>query len=242
MQVRARRRPAPAVRDVAVELRETLLPVAVHVVRERVARLLHGGEERVEQRPLSRAALEDQRAVSPAPLVGARDARLHPLEVRQAVRVVPVGDAALVRPALVVERVAALEDHPVDRARAAEHLAARVVDAPSVHVRLGLRLVLPVVEAAADRERERRRHVDVEVPPRVRAAGLEHEDARARVLGQARGERATRGATADDDVVVRHATTTVCSSVNDSIGAVPPTRPMPLAVPDRPPNGRCASQ
>ena len=32
MQVRPRRRPAPAVRDVAVELREPLLPVAVHVV------------------------------------------------------------------------------------------------------------------------------------------------------------------------------------------------------------------
>ena len=156
------------------------------------------------------------------------EARLHPLEVRQAVRVVPVFEP----PALEVERVAALEDHPVDRARAAEHLAARVVDPPAVHERLGLGLVLPVVEAVADRERERRRHVDVEVPPGVRPPRLEHEHARARVLGQPRGERGARRAAADDDVVpLGHATTIVCSSVNDSIGALPPTRPIPLAVP-----------
>ena len=35
---------------------------------------------------------------------------------------------------------------------------------------------------------------------------------------------------------------TVCSSVNASITCVPPTRPIPLSVPARPPNGRCASQ
>ena len=35
---------------------------------------------------------------------------------------------------------------------------------------------------------------------------------------------------------------TVCSSVKVSITWLPPTRPMPLSVPARPPNGRCASQ
>ena len=35
---------------------------------------------------------------------------------------------------------------------------------------------------------------------------------------------------------------TVCSSVKASITWLPPTRPMPLSVPARPPNGRCASQ
>ena len=35
---------------------------------------------------------------------------------------------------------------------------------------------------------------------------------------------------------------TVCSSVNASITWLPPTRPIPLSVPARPPNGRCASQ
>ncbi len=37
-------------------------------------------------------------------------------------------------------------------------------------------------------------------------------------------------------------TTTVCSSVKVCITCAPPTRPMPLPVPARPPNGRCASQ
>ena len=55
-------------------------------------------------------------------------------------------------------------------------------------------------------------------------------------------ERAAGRAAADDHEVVGHERTTVCSSVNVSIGAVPPTRPMPLAVPERPPNGRWLSQ
>ena len=38
------------------------------------------------------------------------------------------------------------------------------------------------------------------------------------------------------------ATTTVWSSVKACITCAPPTRPMPLPVPARPPKGRCASQ
>src|SRR5207237_196126 len=77
--------------------------------------------------------------------------------------VVPGLHARVRGPPLVVERVAALEDHPVDAAGAAQHLAARVVNAAVVHERLGLRLVFPVVEPGADRERQRRRHVDAAV-------------------------------------------------------------------------------
>ena len=36
--------------------------------------------------------------------------------------------------------------------------------------------------------------------------------------------------------------TIVCSSVNECITCAPPTLPIPLSVPARPPNGRCASQ
>ena len=50
MEVRARRAQPPAAADRAVELREALLPVAVDVVRQRVAGLLHRLEERVEER------------------------------------------------------------------------------------------------------------------------------------------------------------------------------------------------
>ena len=193
---------ATAVVDVAVERREALLLVAVDVLRQRVAGLCARLEERLEQRARRRAALEHERAVAAAPLVRAREARLHLLEVRQAVGVVPVLHALVARPALVVQRVAALEDHPVDRARPAEHLAARVVDAPPVHARLGLGLVLPVVEAVADRDRQRGRHVDEEVELPVGAARLQDEHLGGGVGTQAVGERAARRTPADDHEVV----------------------------------------
>ena len=115
-----------------------------------------------------------------------REARLHPLEVRQAVGVVPRRHPGVGRPALVVERVAALEDLAVDARRAAEDLAAGVVDPPAVHERLGLGLVPPVVEPAADRERQRGRHVDEDVEPLVRPARLEDEDPRRRIGADSR--------------------------------------------------------
>ena len=175
VQVRARCAEPPAVVDVAVEGGEALLLEAVDVVRERVSRLLHRLEERLEQRARGGAALEHERAVAAAELVGAGEAALHPLEVREAVRVVPAAHPRVGAPALVVERVAALEDHPVDARRAAEHLAAGVVDPPPVHERLRLRLVLPVVEPVADRRREPGRHVDEDVPLVVGPPRLEHE-------------------------------------------------------------------
>ena len=114
--------------DVPVELREALLPVAVDVVGEREARLLHRGKERVEQWALGRPPLEGERAAVPAERVVRRggEAVLHPLEVREAVREPPLVEARMRGPALEVERVSTLEDHPVDRRGAAEHLAARV--------------------------------------------------------------------------------------------------------------------
>jgi len=193
--------PATAV-HVAVEGGEALLAVAVDVVGERVAGLLHGLEERAEQRAGRGSALQHQRAAAAAPLVGAGQAGLHALEVRQAVRVVPGVHALVGGPALVVERVAALEDHAVDGARAAEHLAPCVVDLAAAHVRLGLRLVLPVVEPVADRVRQRRGHVDERVEPVVVAARLEHQHAGARVGGEAVRDRAAGRASPHHDEVV----------------------------------------
>src|SRR6267378_1305612 len=100
----------------------------------------------------------------------------HAPEVGQAMGVVPGRHPRIGRPALEVERVAALEDHPVDRARPAEHLATRVVDATAVHERLRLRLIAPVVEPVPDRKREGCRHVDEGVDPPVGAPCLEDED------------------------------------------------------------------
>ncbi len=204
VQVGPRRREPPAVVHVAIERRESFLSIAVDVVGQLVAGLLHGLEERAEQRAGRRTTLEHEwTRVSPV-LVGSvgGEAALHALEVRQAVRVVPRLHARIRRPPLVVHRVAALEDHAVDAARSAEHLAAGVVDAPAPHVGLGLALVLPVVEAAADREGERRRHVDEDVPDVVGPSGLEHEHAVRRVRREPVRESASGGAAADDHEVV----------------------------------------
>ena len=203
VRLRAALRRRPSV-DVPVERREPLLAIAVDVVGQVVAGLLAGGEERREQRVRGRTTFQDERPVVAAPrVVGrGRQAGLHLLEVGQAVGVVPGLHPGIGRPALVVERVAALEDLAVDARRAAEDLAAGVVDAPAVHERLGLRLVHPVVVAAADRERQRRRHVDEDVEPVVGPAGLE---TRTRVPGSTRqpiGQRAPGRAAADDDEVV----------------------------------------
>ena len=178
MQVGAGGRKPAAVADVAVELRETLLPVTVYVIGARVTGLLGRGEERLEQRVGRRTALERKRTVVPAVGVVGRggQAVLHPVEVRQAVRVVPVAHAGVRTPALVVHRIAALEDHPVDAAGAAEHLAAGVVDAAAVHVRLGFGLVFPVVETTSDGKRQRRGHVHEHVPQRIVAARFQNQN------------------------------------------------------------------
>ncbi len=204
VQVGPGRGEPPALVHVAVEGREALLAVAVHVLRQRVAGLLDGLEERAEQWVRRRAPLEDERTrpASPHVVRPGREAVLHPLEVRQAVGVVPGLHAAVGGPPLEVHRVAPLEDHAVDAAAAAEHLAARVVDPPVVHVRLGLGLVLPVVEPAADRERQRRRHVDEDVPRVVAAARLENEHPGRAVGGQPVRQRAPGRPSADDDDVV----------------------------------------
>ena len=193
--------PAAAV-DVSVEGREALLAVAVHVARQRIARLLHGLEEGLEELASRRPALEHERPVAAPELVGSGEARLHLLEVRQAVGVRPRLHPGLARPALVVHRVPALEDHPVDAARPAEHLAAGVVDPAPAHRGLGLRLVLPVVEPVPDREHQARGHVDVDVPRVVRSPRLEHEHPVRAILAQPVGEDAAGGASADDDEVV----------------------------------------
>ena len=202
MQVGARGAEPASAMDVAVKPRKTLLPVPVDVVGARVTGLNGRCEKRIEQRVRRRPALEHQRPAPAAPLVRSGQAGLHALEIRQAVRVVPGLHARVGGPALVVERVAALEDHAVDAARTAEHLAARMRDAPPLHVRLRFACVAPVVPGVTDRHRERARHVYQRVPDEIRATGLEDEDRRCRIGAQPIRERGSCRAAPDDDEIV----------------------------------------
>ena len=177
--------------DVAIELGEALLLIAVYVAGDGIASLLHGLEKRVEQRRGGSATLKNKRALGSAKLVAPRHARLHALEVGQAVRIVPRAHTRVGGPSLVVERVAALEDHAVDAAGPAENLAASVIHAPTIHKWFGLGFVLPVVELAADWKGKRRWHVDEDIPLVVAATGLEHQHRLRWVGAQPVSQRAT---------------------------------------------------
>ncbi len=203
VEVGACRTEPAAATYVAVELGEALLLEPVDVVGDGITGFLHRLEERAEQRVGGRSPFQFQRTAVSAVLIGplGGQAVLHLLEVGEAVRVVPRLHARVCRPAFEVQRVAALEDHPVDAARAAQHLAAGVVDLAAVHERLRLALVLPVVELAADRERQRRRHVDEDIPLVIGTAGLEHQHAGGRIRAETVGQSRAGGTTTDDDIV-----------------------------------------
>jgi len=203
VEIRPRGADPTAAPDVPVERRKALLAVAVDVLGQLVAGLHGGSEPGPEERARRRPPLQTQRAAVTAPWIVdcGRRAVLHSLEIRQAPSVVPGLHPGVRGPAFVVERVAALEDHPVDAGAPAEDLAPGVVDPPAVHERLGLGLVLPVVEPAADRERQGGRHVDERVDAPVGPTGFEDEDPRPRIRRQAVREGAPRTPSTDDDVV-----------------------------------------
>ena len=194
----------PTAMDVAVERREAFLAVAVDVLGQLIAGLLGGREEGGEEGARGRSALQHERSIVAAPRIVRRrgEGCLHPLEVRQAMGEVPCRHPRIGAPALVVERIATLEDLAVDARGATQHLAPGVVDAPVVHERLRLGLVAPVVEAAADGERQGGRHVDEHVPRPVGPTCLQDEHAIARIGRQPIGQGAARRSPADDDEVV----------------------------------------
>ena len=84
--------------------------------------------------------------------------------------------------------------------RAADHLAARIVQRAAVEPRLGLGLEHPVGARIADREQVADR--DVKPDPVVLAAGFEQQHAVLRVGREPVGQHAAGRARADDDVVV----------------------------------------
>jgi hypothetical protein len=192
----------PAAPDPLVERREALLPQAVGVGQNRVPRLPHRLEERLEDRPLGRAAHQRVRPAAPARGVDLTDTVLEPAEVGQTVRVIPFPDAGLLGPPVEVGPVTAGVEHPVDAARTAEHLAARMGEAPRLQPGLGFRRVAPVVPPAPDRRPHGERELNRQVPGVVRLARLEHQHLRAGIGAQPVGEDAPRRPTAHDDEVV----------------------------------------
>ena len=202
-KVRHRGAPAPAPVHRHVHRAKTLLAKPVHVVGACITRLLAGRDEGLVERVAAGTGAHMQRpGVAPVG-VTTLGARLGAAKVRQATRVGPFRQAVVPGPAVVIERMAADVDHAVDRRRTPDHLAARAVDAPVIHERLGLGLVHPAVARVGHRVGKTRGHVDEQVV--VEATGLEQQHTQLRVFREAVGQHAAGRPRADDDVVVLHA-------------------------------------
>ena len=199
MQIADRGRAALAVADRILAPSEAHARRAVVVVGHRQARHARGFDPGGEHRVLGLRPLHADVAVRAAEFALAVLPALDALEVRQHVGIGPAA-RALLRPAVVVGGIAARERHHVDRGRAAEHLAAHLLDAAAVEVRVRLRLVAPVVHLVFVQLAEPDRNVDQRIE--VAAAGFEQQHAGVRVFRQPVGQHAAGGAAADDDVVV----------------------------------------
>ena len=131
-------------------------------------------------------------------VVALADALLGAPEIGQHVGIAPAPVAAL-GPAIVVEALAAIVDMAVDRARPAERLAARRVDAPAAGPFAGFGGIKPVHRRVRQRLHEAGRDVDEGMA--VRRSGLKHADGMDAACGEPGGQHRARRAGADDHIV-----------------------------------------
>ena len=199
LQVRDRSRAAQAVARGQLVVARAFLCRAVEVVVARNADFAGAGDERVHELMGLADVGGAKRTVAAVVIGRAARVALAALEVRQ--HVVP-GPALVAErsPVVVILALAADEDEAVDRARPTQTLAARPVDLPAVHRRLGLGLEHPVPGRMEHGLRIPDRHMDPRVP--VALAGFQQQYAVAAALGQPVGEHAAGRARADDDEVV----------------------------------------
>ncbi len=206
--------PPPAVAGRGLVIADAFLPGAVEIGVGRDAGLDGGGDHRVAQwRPHRVRHVE--RSADPVEFVGAALLVLRLFEKRQHVFPIPALAAALA-PIVIVGGRAAHIDHAVDRAGAAEDLAARLVEGAAVELRLGLALEHPVDPGVGVRLGVAERDMDPRVA--VRAAGFEQQHAIFSGFAEPRRHRAARRTGAGDDEVeclcrVCHALPLICGDL-----------------------------
>ena len=137
-QVGHRRAPTAAFMGGHVHGAKALLLVAVHIRGIGVASLLAGFDKCVVKRIFTSTRRHMQRTFTAAIVIATFIAGFGFLEVRQAVRVTPVGKTKVFSPSVVVLCIAPDIDHPVDTARAANGFTARAVNLAMVHKRFRL--------------------------------------------------------------------------------------------------------
>ena len=196
-QIGPRRAPAAAVGRRRLVIADPFLARPVEVVIGRDAGFDRGLYHRVAERRAHRVR-DVQRPALAMKRVGAAFLVLGLLEERQHPIPVPALAAAL-PPAVVIGRGAAHVDHAVDRAGAAQDLAARLVEGAVVELLFGLAFEHPVVARVGESLGVAERDVD----PRVAVAppGFEQQHAPAPVLAEPAGDGAARRTGAGDDEV-----------------------------------------
>src|SRR6185312_13179923 len=177
------------------------LALAILVGIERQADLLGGFDDHLEQRhPTPWRVGHAQKPGAAAILIRAAVIALHALEDRQHVLIAPAAIAEL-RPVVIVLRLTADIDHAVDRARPAQHLAARHVDLAAAGALVRFGAVAPVDGGIVDHLGDADRHPR---PEEIGTfdAGFQQQHAIRAALGQAACDHRTGRTCPDDDVVI----------------------------------------
>ena len=204
MNIAARRAPALAVllRDLVGA--EALLLLGVEIVADAELRLARGLQIDLPHRIVGTQSRDMERAALAVIFAVEFGIVLRALEVGQHVGIGPAGVAER-GPVVVIAAVAADIDHGVDRGRAAEPLAARLIADAPVEACLRHGIERPVVDLAGDHQDHRARRGDH--PIVVLAAGLQQRHRRFGILGKPARDRAAAGAAAHHHKIecVRHA-------------------------------------
>ena len=204
VNVAARRAPALAVllRDLVGA--EAFLLLGVEILADAELRLARGLQKCLAHRIVGAQSRDMERAALAVILAAEFGIVLRALEVGQHVGIGPAGIAER-GPLIVVASVAADIDHGIDRGRAAEPLAARLIADPAVEARLRHGVERPVVDLAGDHQHQRARRGHH--PVVVLAAGFQQRHRRLGILGQPARHRAAAGAAAYHHEIecIRHA-------------------------------------
>ena len=198
LEIAGRGRPAAAVLRRQLEIAGAFLLRPVEIVIARNAGLFGRGEERFAQRVRLADVGHRQRTADAVQIVFAALLVLGAAEIGQHVTECPAGVAELA-PVVEIFLLAADIEEAVDRARTAQHLAARLDDLAVVELRLRLALVEPIDLGVVEQLGEAERNVDPHVA--VVAAGFQEQHAVAARCGQPVGKDAARRAGADHDVI-----------------------------------------
>ena len=178
--VRGAASPAPAHRH--VHAAKPFLLISIHIVGMRVTRLAGRRQPRRMQWIAEAAVSGLQLALSAAIFVAAFLPMFGAPEIRQNVAIRPTRRTRCA-PSLEVLGVAADINQSVDGGRSTEHLAARGMHAAPIQVRLGLRVVEPIVLLHVHGDGQRRGHLNEDGA--IRSSVFQQQHAASRVGAQA---------------------------------------------------------